>query len=202
MATLTPEQELLDLRSRLSGLEESANAEAAFRSATGTSGRWEGASERLNAAKTKIRELELQVEGQELSAAVQRLANLDAELAKADEARHAEDRKLAEMTVHPTISKWMQAPRVARQSGYGHSWLLWSDWYLSNRGPRSGMPECGTFFLGDECPNALRFNIEDDRVKVREYSEQRGACIKAIVVRDSIAAQRAALLRERPELAS
>lgn len=101
---------------------------------------------------------------------------------------------------NPVVPKWLGAPIVAVGQGWGHSWTLYAQWFLSGRGLRNGVPECAAFFWDPQCPEPLAFDLEADRETIRRYHQAIGTADLALKQQQNAADRRQRLLRERPEL--
>lgn len=200
-STLSAKERLISLEHELSQAESLEMAEHAFR-ASNPEGKnpWEGAARKLAALKADKQDLELRLRGHELSSALEKLKTLDAELAKAEVARDLADAKLRELNSNETVVRYKAGTMLSIQYGWGWSYERFRQWYETGQA-RSFMPQDAVWFVDSpDCPAALKFNLESDRQTIRRWVEAKGTSDQALVHWNAIASQRAALLRERPEL--
>jgi hypothetical protein len=108
-------------------------------------------------------------------------------------------RTLAESEI---VQRYKAAGGVCRQNGWGHSWVMFQQWFEQGKPRYSGMPECGAFFLDSPQAKAVgvSFNLESDRAAVIAWRQAVGDSEKALMAWSSLADRRQRLLQERPEL--
>jgi hypothetical protein len=190
-------QRLKVLRSELDSAQRAATAEKAFAATGDTDNPWKGAVEKRDGLLQEQRGLELQAEGEALVGKLERLRALDAELAKAQEARTVADE--AARAASEAVKRWIGAGTTARALGVGYDFAgVFSAWYLSGKAKFAGAPQCTNYFMQDG-PPALRFT-EADRPHIIKWHRARGEAQSALVHWDALAQSRALLLRENPEL--
>jgi hypothetical protein len=201
MTTLSFSERLRTIECELPNAESLAQAERAFEAVNGDGANpWAGACRKHNDLRTEAEDLRLQIKGHELIAARAELQNLERELSDAEKQRVAADREVHAQAQHPTIQKWNAATAVAMANGWGHSWVLYSNWFVGTKPKRPWAPDCSTFFEGDSgCPQSLRFS-ENDRAIVRGYMGARGAAEKALLHCGNLTDRKQRLLQEHPEL--
>jgi hypothetical protein len=196
-------QRLRILRAEIESAERNAAAERAFAATGASDNPWKGAVEKRDALLQEKHALELQLEGEALSGKLERLRQLDAELAKAQEARTIADEAVRIAAEHEAVQRWIRAGSTARQLGYAQT--LESEfrpWFLSRRERYAGLTMNAAFFMdATRCPAALLF-LESERGAICRWHEAVGEARKQLVIWSALAEQRALLLREAPELAS
>lgn len=194
-------QRLRILRSEIENAQRSAAAERAFAATGAEDNPWKGAVEKRDALVQEQRELELRAEGEALNGKLERLRQLDAELAKAQEARTLADEAVRAASEHEAVIRWQKAGSIARAIGVAYDFAgVFSAWYLSGKERFAGAPQCTNYFMQDS-PPGLRFT-EKDRPAIIAWHQARGAAQGALVHWDATAQSRALLLRENPELVS
>jgi hypothetical protein len=198
---VNPTQRLRVLKSEIENTQRNAAAERAFAATGGTDNPWTGATAKLNALHKEQRELELQAEGEAVKARLEKLRALDAELAKAQEARISADEAVRTASEHEAVIRWQKAGSIARALGVAYDFAgVFSAWYLSGKAKFAGAPQCTTYFMQDG-PPALRFT-EQDRPAIIRWHLARGEAQAAIIHWSALAESRALLLREHPELSA
>jgi hypothetical protein len=200
METLDIRERLTQIEAELPEAERRAEAELAMVAATGNAGRWAGKAKLLDELRNEQKDLKLQVKGRELSKALAEFKALEEELERATKARQRAERAVRELAEDEALIRYLKAPSIAREYGYGHSFLLFQQFLESNRARTNGAPECLAFFESASCPEALRFNLEGDRDKIRRYREAVGQADLALMAWGAIADKRQRLLQENPEL--
>jgi hypothetical protein len=177
-----------------------ASAELAFQAANGdsVSNPWAGSKERLDNLAHEREQLRLRIQGEQISKALTNLKMLETELEGALEERRVADHNLRVLSESASVVKWKAATAIAMRLGYGHSLHLYQEWILSGKS-RTYAPECILFFE-TQGPEELRFS-ESEREAVRKWNQAKGESNVALSRWSSVAERRAALLRERPELA-
>jgi hypothetical protein len=194
-------QRLRILRSELDSAQRAATAEKAFEATGASDNPWHGAVEKRDGLLQEQRELELQAEGEALVGKLERLRALDAELAKAQEARTVAEEAVRAASEHEAVKRWIGAGTIARALGVGYDFAgVFSAWYLSGRAKFAGAPQCMNYFMQDG-PQALRFT-EQDRPHIIKWHRARGEAQNALIHWDATAQSRALLLCENPELAN
>jgi hypothetical protein len=197
--TLTDQQALTLLDSKIEDARKVADAEAAFEAANaGVPNPWAHAREALTQLEAEREKLRLRIQGEQISKALTDLKALDSELERAQEERRVADHNLRILADSAPVVKWKAATAIAMRLGYGHSLHLYQEWILSGKS-RTYAPECILFFES-QGPEELRFS-ESEREAVRKWNQAKGESNVALSTWSSLAERRAALLRERPELA-
>jgi|HubBroStandDraft_4_1064222.scaffolds.fasta_scaffold00333_7 hypothetical protein len=200
MTTLNLQERLRDIEALLPQLDQRADAEAALICAKGDSGPLAGACQERDELRQEASDIRLKLRGHEISTALDELTRLDAELAEAMERREAADREVLRQAESPIVERWNAAPTFAIRCGYGHSWELFSQWFLSGRPRYIAAPECLLFFQSGECSEPLRFDLDGDRECILAYHAARDEAVRASMAWTGLADRRTRLLREHPEL--
>ncbi|HET6275375.1 MAG TPA: hypothetical protein VFE16_05470 [Candidatus Cybelea sp.] len=199
--TLSPEKRLAQIDVELSTAERMAAAEKAYRAAFGIGGLWEGAIKHLERLKLEKTDIELQVEGRRIAAAEAQLRELDRELEEAQNRRNAADHALRLLLENQTVARYRQALSLAIKCGFGASWQHFQGWYETGRERFQGLPADGMYFLDNPtCPDALRFDLIDDRTTILKWRDAVGEADRALLTWGNAADRRSRLLREHPEL--
>ncbi len=200
-STLSVKEQLQQVELQLAAAEARKDAEEAYRSVNGDSANpFAGATEHYNNLALQVNDLRVQEKGHALNAAIARLRELDAELAKAQQVRQTADRMVAEMRSLPLIICYTEAFALSRNLGHGYSFVLFDEWYRKNKPRTFGAPECLTFFESAASDPRLKFNLFDERKTILEYLEARGRSENALIQWTNLTQMRSLLLRERPEL--
>ncbi len=196
-------QRLKVLRVELESAQRNAAAERAFEATGAEDNPWKGAVEKRDALLQEQQELELRAEGEALNGKLERLRQLDAELAVAQQARELADEAVRIAAEHEAVQRWVRAGSIARAIGVAYDFQgVFSAWYLSGKERFAGAPQCVTYFCDNPNTHAgLRFT-EQDRLAIIRWHQAKGAAQAAIVHWSALAEQRALLLRDAPELAS
>jgi hypothetical protein len=192
-------QRLRVLKSEIETAQRNAAAEAALEATGAKDNPWLGASAKRDELNREARQLELEIKGKAIKARLERLRALDAELVKTMEARTTADEAVRAASAHEAVQRWMKAGSIARAVGVAFDFeTQFSPWYLSNRERFAGAPQCVDFFMQSTNPG-LKFT-EQDRPHIIRWHSAKGAAQSALIHWSSLAEQRAALLREHPEL--
>lgn len=201
--TLSLEHRLAQIDAELPKAQQMADAERAYRAAYHVGGLWEGAGKHLEKLKAERTDLQLQAEGRRLAAAETRLRELDRELEEAQALRDKADQAVRAALENTTVQRYRQAPTVARNCGFAHSWVHFSAWYESGRERYQAMPEDGPYFVDNPaCPAALKFNLDADRTAVRKWRQAVSDADVALLRWGNAADRRSRLLNENPELST
>lgn len=198
--TLNLQERLRDIEALMPQLEQRAGAEAALLVARGDSGPLAGARQKRDELRQEANDIRLQLRGHEISKSLDELMALDKELVEATERREAADAEVRRQGESPIIQKWLAAPSIATQYGYRYSFDLWAAFILSGRAIYNAAPECALFFRSPECPEALQFNLEDDREHIVAYHRAKDEAQRASLMWTGAADRRQRLLQEHPEL--
>jgi hypothetical protein len=198
--TRSIKERLQIVESMLPELERRAEGELALIAARGNGGRLAGSCNKRDALRQEAKDLRFQLRGHELASAFDDLRSLDAELNRALGVRDAAELFFHKLAENPVIQKWNAAGSVARAHGFGRSWVLFSDWFLSGKARYAGLPEAGSYFLDPSCPEALKFDLDGDRDIVRRYVQARADADRALTAWLDCADRRARLLQSHPEL--
>jgi hypothetical protein len=200
MKTISNDQSALAyLNAEIERAQQAAEAEAAFDSVNGRGALnpWANAARALTDLEQDRRQLSLRIEGEKLSKAYADLRSLDEELRQAEQERQSADQVLKEQSEHPTIVKWKDAGSIARRHGFGHTFVLYSNWILTGKS-RHYAPE-GILYLEQHGPAELRFSEEEQKA-VRAWAQTKDASDQALLKWGSVRDRREQLLRDWPQL--
>lgn len=182
-----------------------ANAEAAYDAANGREGPnpWANATRTLEDLERDRRQLDLKIQGEKLTKAVQELKRLDEELAKAQVQREAADRLLRERKEHESVKRYLGATSICMKLGWGHSWAaFFRPWYESGKPRYIAANEQAVFFLDSPLAQdaGVQFDLERDRDAVRGYIEALDNANRASLKWSNVQDRRQKLLQDWPQL--
>jgi hypothetical protein len=202
--TLSIQERLTEISVVLPELQRAADAEVAFVAQCAHGGPWAGSSKRLDDLQCEARDLKLQLRGMELSTALDQLKALDKELLTLQGERNARDQHLRTLAESETVKKWLAAAKLAIKHGYGFSWQMYSDFYVSGKPFRLGatpdsVTSAAAFFATSACPAGLKFT-ESDRETVCRWTQAGDDADRAVTAWQDCCDRRSRLLLAHPEL--
>jgi hypothetical protein len=201
MTTTSPARPLALIEREIEAASIAAQAEQSFAALPGQSTNpWSGSVGKLKALEAGRDQMRLRAKGEALQTALNEFRSIQDELERVTQERAAAEAELAEAERSPLVQKWRNAPGIARNMGYGQSWVQWSDFFLSAKPITHGAPECAIFFKSTECPERLRFDLGAEREAIIAYNTMRGQCTRLLVHWGSVEDRRQHLLRSCPEL--
>lgn len=212
-ATLTTPERLQVLEQKISEVEALARAEKSFAAAfPEQENQWDGNTQRLERLRAEREDILLQLNGQRLNAALDKEAELKARLDDLTMQRQLADRRVADLNGHPVIQRYRAAFAICRDEGWGHSWILWSNFLQKDLSLRQGAPDCAAFFSRDAVAKdkGLVFTLEDtvvdgetvpaDRKIIHEWVTATDSSNRVLAEWNSVASELRNLKHRFPEL--
>jgi hypothetical protein len=194
-AILTRRERLVEIETILPEIERLAEAEVSY---TGEHNPWLGASQRRDDLLAEKRDLERELRGLELQHALDELAHVERLIVQAHTELPSAKATLKTAEEHPTVQRWIAAPRVAREAGLGHCWEILRPWYTSHKTRREAPTQLASEYE-PWYPAALRFT-DPDRDAIRTYLQIGDGLRRSQAAWSNAQQKKRDLLQSRPEL--
>jgi hypothetical protein len=196
-ATLSASDRLLEIQSLLPDLERKAEAELDSICATGDGGMWSGSCKQRDELQSEARDLERIVRAEKRQAIESEMRQLDKALSLAASQRTSADHSVKTWLEHPTVQKWLNAPKVARDRGVGYSFEMCRSWIISGQS-RAFAPQAAVCLNDPNWPQELNF-LPAERDAIRAFEQAKGSAERALLLWQNIVERRAHLLNSNPE---